>query len=272
MTAPRPWRTVLAADLHLTPADGPGIARMEQLLATVREQARRLILLGDVFDLWVSGAELRLAAFEGIFAAFRAARAAGVELTFLAGNRDFNFTAADGAALGIDVAAGEELDAELAGEPARLLHGDQLLTDDRGYQALKAVVRSAPARFAARRFPPALVLAVARRLRRHSDRAVPRKPSGRLRIVPAEVERRLAAGARRVVCGHVHRLERRRYGGGELLVLPPFCAGGQFVVDLGGAAEGAEAGLRLGAVGSGLRELPPAVDGGEPVASRATGP
>ncbi len=241
MTQPaaRPWRTLLAADLHLTPADGAGLGRIEALLALARERATRLVLLGDVFDLWLTGDERSVPEFQPLFAALRATRAAGVEITFLPGNRDYNFTKEDGAALGVDAVVGEELDLELAGVPTRLLHGDQLLTHDRGYQFMKRVVRSGPVRWLTRRLPAALPLAVGRRLRRYSDRVVPSKPSDVVRIVPAAVVARLSAGARRVICGHVHRFERRRFpGGGELLVLPPFCDDGRFLVEWAGLRAG----------------------------------
>lgn len=252
----RPWRTVVAADLHLTAADSEGIARMVALLALAGERAERLYLLGDVFDLWLTGAERAVPQFAPLFAAFRAARAGGCEILFLPGNRDFNFTREDGAPLGIDVPGSEELDVEFAGGRARLLHGDQLLTDDHGYQFLKRLVRSAPARWLARRVPPALPLAIGRRLRRYSDRAVPRKAGHVVRIVAEAVAARIAAGAERVVCGHVHRFEWRALpDGGELLVLPPFCDAGAFVVEQRGAAPGE---LWLGAPDGRLVRLGPA--------------
>ena len=191
----RPWRALLVADLHLTPRDELGLARMIALLQLAAARAEQVYLLGDVFDLWLTGDELRLPEFAPLFAAFRAARAAGVALTFLPGNRDYNFTPADGAALGIDVVVGEELDVVLAGRRTRLLHGDQLLTDDRGYQRLKRVLRSAPIRWLTRHLPAAIPLAIGRRIRRYSDRAVERKVATKLRIVAAAAEARSSGPA-----------------------------------------------------------------------------
>lgn len=246
------WTAAFAADLHLSAGDGEGLARAAALLEECARRTGRLFLLGDVFDLWISGAELSMPEFAPLFSALRGAAAAGLRIEFLPGNRDFNFTRADGAALGVAVAEGEELDVELAGARLRLLHGDQLLRDDVAYQRMKRVVRSAPLRLLARHLPEAFSHALGRRLRRYSDRAVRAKPTQRMRIVPAAVEERFAAGSRIVLCGHVHRLERLDCGGGrELLVLPPFFESGRFVVLAGGS-------LREADPSGALRDLPAA--------------
>jgi UDP-2,3-diacylglucosamine hydrolase len=245
-TGARRFIALLVADLHLTPADREGLRRMAALLNEAPALAPELWILGDLFDLWLTGDERKLPEFATLLAAFRDATAAGLSIRFLPGNRDFNFTRTDGAEVGIEVLDREEIDVVLGGTPTRLLHGDQLLTGDRGYQALKRVVRSAPARWLARHLPAAVPLAIGRRIRRYSDRVVPRKSAGRLRIVEEEVLRRFSAGARRVICGHVHRMERWFRPTGELLVLPPFCDRGELVAvaappaaAAGGAASGA---------------------------------
>ncbi len=249
--AARAWQAAVAADLHLVPTDARGIARAVRLFELAAENARRLLLLGDLFDLWITGAELREPGYAPLFDALRRARAGGLAIDFLAGNRDFNFSRADGAALGIDVLPSERLDLELAGVPTRLLHGDQLLTDDHAYQSLKRVVRSRVIRFLTRRVAAPLVQAIALGVRRRSAAAVVRKQAYVLRIVGDAVRAEMRSGARRLVCGHVHRLDRLDYGEGrELLVLPPFQDDGRFAV-------ATEAGWRLCDQDGALSDLPP---------------
>jgi UDP-2,3-diacylglucosamine hydrolase len=100
----REWSAAFAADLHLSAGDGEGLARAGELLATCARRSARLFLLGDVFDLWISGDELSMPEFAPLFASIRSAVAAGLRVDFLAGNRDFNFTRAHGEALGVAVA------------------------------------------------------------------------------------------------------------------------------------------------------------------------
>jgi UDP-2,3-diacylglucosamine hydrolase len=251
-STPKEWSAAFAADLHLAPADRDGIARAIQLVELCRARAERLWLLGDVFDLWTSGAELAMAEFQPLFAALRAARADGLAIDFLAGNRDFNLTARDGERAGMTAHAEEEVEVTLAGRRYLLLHGDQLLTDDVAYQRFKKFVRSGWFRFLTRRVPDAVSFAIGRRLRRYSDRVVGTKPLAKLRIVPAAVRARLPPGAASMLCGHVHRLERIDYGEGrELLVLPPFYEEGRFVVATGD-------GLRVATLAGALADLPAA--------------
>src|SRR5262249_30262308 len=137
------WTAAFAADLHLSAGDGEGLARAGEPLATGPRRTGRLFLPGDVFDPSISRDPPPLPALAPLFAAIRAAVAAGLRVDFLAGNRDFNFTRDHGDALGVAVAPTEELEVELDGARLRLLHGDQLLLDDKGYQRLKRVLRSA---------------------------------------------------------------------------------------------------------------------------------
>lgn len=250
--AAKPWDAAFAADLHLAAADGEGVERATRLVDLCRERAGSLYLLGDVFDLWTSGAELELAGFRPLFQALRGARERGLSIDFLAGNRDFNFTAQDGASVGVTVQAAEELAVTLAGRRLLLLHGDQLLLDDVAYQRMKRVIRGRTLRFLARHLPSPISLALGRRLRRYSRHVVPTKSAARLSIVPAAVRERLAAGFDALLCGHVHRLERIDFGGGkELLVLPPFFEEARFVVVAGGA-------LHLASLDGALLPLPAA--------------
>jgi UDP-2,3-diacylglucosamine hydrolase len=248
----RAWSAAFAADLHLSASDRDGIARATDLVELCARQCGRLFLLGDLFDLWISGAELSMAEFAPLFTALKSAAAGGLAIDFLAGNRDFNFTVADGAAIGVRVATDEEIDVTIDSVGLRLLHGDQLLRDDVAYQRMKRVVRSGAIRFMARHMPRALTQSIGRRLRRYSDQVVGTKPPGRLRIVPAAVRERFTSGARAVLCGHVHRLERLDFGEGrELLVLPPFFESGEFVVLERGS-------LRVADLSGAVRDLPAA--------------
>jgi UDP-2,3-diacylglucosamine hydrolase len=236
MRSPGRWTAVFAADLHLRARDAAGIRRAVELLDLCAARAERLYLLGDVFDLWTSRALLRLDEMQELYHAFRRSAAAGLRTTFLPGNRDFNLTPDVGAELGFEVAE-EEITVELDGVCVHLLHGDGLLLNDVAYQRMKVVLRSFPLRFLARHLPGRLSLALARRLQGYSRRAVAHKPAERMGIVPAAVEdrfRRHRCAA--MVCGHVHRGERRRFGAGrELLVLPAFLEEARFLALSGGA-------------------------------------
>jgi UDP-2,3-diacylglucosamine hydrolase len=132
----------------------------------------------------------------------------GTAVDVVHGNRDFlldaRFERQSGARVFPNGCIGRPVEAE--GSPACLLiHGDELCTLDRGYQRLKRVLRSPAVAWTAPRLPARLSLAVARRLRRASVRALAHKPRAEATQQP-EAVLALAAihAAGVVVCGHAH--------------------------------------------------------------------
>lgn len=127
------------SDLHLDEAEPGRTAAFEAFLAGLPAATRALYVLGDLFESWIGDdddGELPAR----VAAALHALSLRGVEIWFMAGNRDF--------ALGADYAAragmrllGDPARIELAGAPALLMHGDTLCTDDAAYQAFRAQVR-----------------------------------------------------------------------------------------------------------------------------------
>lgn len=131
---------LFASDLHLSSAT-PGIARrfIDFLAGPVR-RASALYLLGDVFDYWAGDDDAGESFNATIGAALRAATASGVDLGFIAGNRDFligdDFAAATGLRLLPDPFV-----LSVATWQFVLTHGDQLCTDDIDYQDFRNTVR-----------------------------------------------------------------------------------------------------------------------------------
>jgi len=140
LTAPAQWRQVdLLSDLHLGP-DTPGtLARLERHLA--RTPADAVLLLGDIFEVWV-GDDARHEPFEaGVVTMLREA-SQRLDLFFMAGNRDF--LVGDAMLLEAGMTALPDptvLDA--FGQRWLLAHGDAQCVADTAYQAWRATSRSA---------------------------------------------------------------------------------------------------------------------------------
>lgn len=140
LTAPAQWRQVdLLSDLHLGP-DTPGtLARLERHLAETPAQA--VLLLGDIFEVWV-GDDARHAPFEaGVMAMLRGA-SQRLDLFFMPGNRDFLV----GPALLEDAgmtALPDPTRLDAFGQHWLLAHGDAQCLADAGYQAWRTTSRSA---------------------------------------------------------------------------------------------------------------------------------
>jgi UDP-2,3-diacylglucosamine hydrolase len=197
------------SDLHLGP--GPGavgerfLALAGELAARVRAgRPQRLYVLGDLFSFWVERPALMRRLHGRALEALAGLVGAGCPVAVLDGNRDFGYGPAMTAATGAEV-LGERAAIEAGGRRALLLHGDELLTADRRYQFFKRLVRSAPARLAARRLPGALVLWTVARLEALSRREKAAKPARAMEPdLLAAAEQLRAADAEVLVCGHVH--------------------------------------------------------------------
>lgn len=131
---------LFVSDLHLS-ADAPAITdRFEAFLGGPVRNAQALFILGDLFEYWAGDDDLDDPLNTRIVRALRGAVEAGVQVSFLAGNRDFlvgtRFAEAAGIAL-LD-------DPYVLSVPAWqfvLTHGDTLCSDDVEYQAFRTQVR-----------------------------------------------------------------------------------------------------------------------------------
>lgn len=140
LTAPVRWQQVdLLSDLHLGP-DTPGtLARLEAHLA--RTPADAVLLLGDIFEVWV-GDDARHEPFEaGVVTLLREA-SQRLDLFFMAGNRDFLVGADMLREAGLTALPDPSVLAAF-GQRWLLAHGDAQCLADSAYQAWRATSRSA---------------------------------------------------------------------------------------------------------------------------------
>jgi UDP-2,3-diacylglucosamine hydrolase len=198
-----------ASDVHLA-AERPLVTRrFLRFLEVVRDEGERLFLLGDIFDLWVGPKQTRMPYVKPILDKLRELTEAGVEVSYMAGNRDFNFDArVNGGPSSRELPQMLSIDSH--GLRLYLTHGDLLCTGDRAYRRARFVGRSLPVRTAFAVMPLALSTFLSRGYRRLSQRAVARKRRWEMAVDFARVREYLREGHDAVVCGHVHRAARYR--------------------------------------------------------------
>ncbi|MBI5451445.1 MAG: UDP-2,3-diacylglucosamine diphosphatase [Gammaproteobacteria bacterium] len=131
--------TLLISDLHLS-RERPALSRL--MLAFLHHgltNTRQLYILGDLFEVWI-GDDAIPDEYQQVIAALHDCRRRGIELYFMAGNRDFlcggGFAAASGCTL-----LEEPQVLRLAGQDTLLMHGDTLCSDDQDYQQFRRRVR-----------------------------------------------------------------------------------------------------------------------------------
>ena len=229
--------TLVIGDLHL---------RVERLASLdpfvdwleAAEGAPRLVILGDLFEYWIGPAQGRFPGSRRVTDALAALAASGTEIDVIPGNRDFlldeSFESASGARVHRDALIGTTA----AGERVLFIHGDELCTEDRGHQRLRAVFGNPVVRWGLLHIPERLAIRAAERLRRESKERRAYKDPESVRLVPATCERLARehdAGV--VICGHAHRFRDDELAGGVRW----------FVVDaFGGKRDTLELGAELG--------------------------
>jgi UDP-2,3-diacylglucosamine hydrolase len=193
------------SDLHLC-GERPDLTRsFESFLTGPCRDARRLYILGDLFEYWAGDDDRSDPLAERVAAALATAVSAGLECFFMAGNRDFLLGADFATRAGLTL-LDDPTPVDLSRRRALLLHGDTLCTDDAAYQAYRRQVREPAwqAAFLAR--PLAERLAIVDQIRQHSEAAKQEKAAAIMDVTPATVAATLGQWDCEVMIhGHTHR-------------------------------------------------------------------
>lgn len=208
-------------DAHLVAADettGLFAAFLEQ----APERFERLVIVGDLFDLWLARPHLHEAHHARVLSAIAGARDRGLAVDYTVGNRDFGLEHLRPCPfdhVASEVLAGPEVD----GHPAWLAeHGDLVNDDDRAYRRWRAFSRSPAVLGSFLRLPGTVGIPLAQWL----ERRMRTTNLAYKRRFPTEHVVRHAArhfdrtGSRYLVLGHFHEERRVAVPGGEVLVLP----------------------------------------------------
>ena len=214
-------RAVIISDLHVQDVRDRACASLSLAVDYAHENADALFVLGDLFDSYVSSAQVRVGVWRYVAEGFAAAAARGLRVVMLVGNRDFLLGREFVAASGVELVHGGYR-ASIGGVDTLLLHGDELCQNDLPYQRAKRWLRHPWTRGVARRLPLSLARRAAARARQKSSRVV--RSGDQTRFLPSQraVEAAFASGAQRLIFGHIHRHAAGGFGDAEYRVLPAF--------------------------------------------------
>lgn len=147
-------KTAIIADSHLGGPGGDGRLFVEQLEALPSQGCGRLILLGDIFHVWVGFQKYETPEVRRVLPALEALRRQGIRLEYIEGNRDF-FIAEGPYARYFDAVA-TETTVEIDGVRCLAVHGDGLNEQDRQYLFWRWLSKSLPVRLVVRHLPAAI--------------------------------------------------------------------------------------------------------------------
>lgn len=196
-------RLAFVGDAHLSAIDAP-LQDFLRFLDGLGETCARIVLMGDLFDLWIGRPELEEPHHRVVVEKLAQLRRRGVVLRYLEGNRDYRIAAGyTGSAF--DDSTDAALEERCGGHRLYATHGDLVNTADRQYRLWRRLSRSRPVWFAFNRIPRSRRLAWAnraeRRLRSTNLDFKRRFPEA---MVRAYAERSFAQGYDALVLGHFH--------------------------------------------------------------------
>lgn len=212
--APAHWQAVdCISDLHLQAGEPATFEAWRRWLQRpVADRADALVILGDLFEVWVGDDALQGEGLDAVF--WRSCAQALLDHScdtptfFMAGNRDFLLGQAGLRACGMRALADPTV-LELAGQRWLLSHGDALCLDDTDYQRFRTQVRGDDWQQTFLSQSLAQREATARELRRQSEAR--KQASGSDPSLWADVDTNAArqwlrqAGTSTLVHGHTHR-------------------------------------------------------------------
>jgi UDP-2,3-diacylglucosamine hydrolase len=217
-----PARTaaLFISDLHLQESHPQTAEAFFRFLADHAARTRQLYLLGDIFEYWAGDDDLDTPFHARVIAALRALSDAGVELFWMAGNRDFLVGSGFAAAAGLRL-LDEPYVATVGGQRIALVHGDAECTLDTNYMEFRAMVRDTAWQEQFLAMPLARRKAIIAGLREGSREAHSNKSYEIMDVTPGAIEALFTAtGAEVLIHGHTHRPALHLHGGKRRYVLP----------------------------------------------------
>lgn len=207
----------VVADSHLGGPGGPAAPLLAELAELPTRGCKRLILLGDLFQLWIGFSKYETPDVLALVDTLRGLRHQGLEIECIEGNRDF-FLSGPRYADAFRVVP--ETTFEAGGKRYLALHGDGLDRRDWRYHFWRGVSKSPVGRLAARAFPER----IAQRVVAGTEAALSETNQKHKRTIPEAVLRayaakRLTEGHDVLLLGHFHEAHRWAVPGGEVQLL-----------------------------------------------------
>ena len=206
------------ADAHLGGPGGPADPLVEQLLRLPADGCRHLVLLGDLFHVWVGAERYETPEVRSVMSALGQLQEQGVRIDYVEGNRDF-FIAGSPYSHLFDF-VGQELSFDAGGRRFLAVHGDGLNDRDFLYRFWSWLSKSSTSRFLMLHLPRSL----ARWLVGVTEKQLGKTNFKHKRMIPTDVirdyaTRRFQEGFEILLLGHFHEERRWLEGGGEILLL-----------------------------------------------------
>ncbi|ANM29086.1 hypothetical protein ABI59_04960 [Acidobacteria bacterium Mor1] len=123
---------VFIGDAHLD-RDDPDLPDFLAMLEALKQTARRVVLIGDLFNLWIGRREMEQPHQTAVLKKLAELRAAGISVHYVEGNRDYRIAPAY-IGESLDGAGDQGIHEEQGGLRLYAIHGDLVNRDDKQYR------------------------------------------------------------------------------------------------------------------------------------------
>ncbi len=155
-------RVAFIGDVHLD-LDDADVGPFTRTLRRLSESCDALVLMGDLFNLWIGHPKLQQDHQRKVAETLRAIRGRGVAVHYIEGNRDFRVARIYAGDL-FDRAGDDGMEFRVGGRSIWAIHGDLANRADRRYRTWRGLSRSGAFWFCFNLIPLGLRLAAANRL------------------------------------------------------------------------------------------------------------
>lgn len=215
MQKAQPTVALFVSDLHLQASLPRTTATFLSFLQHQATRTQQLYLLGDIFEYWAGDDDLVTPYNRQIADALKAVQAQGVQLFWMAGNRDFLVGQGFAEAAGLTLLDDPTV-VTLAGRRLALAHGDAQCTDDLAYMAFRAQVRQPAYQQQFLAMPLAQRKAIIEGIRKNSQDANQSKEMAIMDVNADAIAALFAqTGSDVLIHGHTHRPALHRLEDGE---------------------------------------------------------
>jgi len=203
-----PEKTLIFSDTHLMVGDNPTVKMFKKLCSEIAPKYDQVFVLGDLFNTWL-GDDLSLDECKDLIEDLKNL-SVKTNIYILHGNRDFLIGKEFEKYIGARIIYGPYL-LETNSKQYVLVHGDELCTDDLGYQRLKLVLQNPIIKFLFQKLPKIARLNLSGQLRKKSTEAQRFKTKEIMDVNPKAVQELMKQypGAN-LIHGHTHRLNTHR--------------------------------------------------------------
>ena len=201
-------KTLIFSDTHLMVGDNPTVKMFKKLSSEIAPKYDQVFVLGDLFNTWL-GDDLSLDEHKDLIEYLKNL-SIKTNIYILHGNRDFLIGKEFEKSTGAKIIYGPYL-LETNSKQYVLVHGDELCTDDIGYQRLKLVLQNPIIKFLFQKLPKSTRLNLSGQLRKKSTEAQRFKTKEIMDVNPKAVQKLMEQypGAN-LIHGHTHRLNTHR--------------------------------------------------------------